>query len=120
MILVDTSVWIDHFRVANAKLAVLTSNIEVIQHPFVSGELAMGNLADWARTVARLGNLPQAEVLKRHAFIAFLEENALMGTGIGFVDAHLLAACMMSSHTLWTKDRRLAKEAKRIGVTLLA
>ena len=118
MILVDTSVWIDHFRRENARLAVHASQVEIAQHPFVTGELAMGNLTGWRPTVDALQRLPPAEVVSHADLLDFVDEYRLAGTGIGFVDAHLLACAQSSSHLLWTRDRRLADQAQRIGVEL--
>jgi predicted nucleic acid-binding protein len=118
LILVDTSVWVDHFRAADARLAVLASHVEIIQHRFVTGELAMGNLTDWRRTIDTLDRLPAAEVVAPSFLLDFVEERALAGTGIGFVDAHLLACAATSGHALWTRDKRLVAQASRIGTSL--
>jgi len=116
MILIDTSVWVDHFRSANARLAVLASQLELVQHPFVTGELAMGNLADSRRTVDALTMLPPAEVVEEIQFLQFLESHALAGSGLGFVDAHLLACAVQREHIIWTRDKRLALQAQRLQV----
>lgn len=120
MILVDTSIWVDHFRRADALLAMRASMAELVQHPFVTGELMVGNLNPWRATVDLLAKMPAAEVLADHDLHTFVERHALMGTGVGFVDVHLLGSCMTSGHSLWTRDKRLELQAGRIGVATLA
>lgn len=114
MIVIDTSVWIDHFRQGDPRVALYASHLEIAQHPFVTGELAMGNLSTWRRTVDALSQLPQAEVLAPNDLLDFMETNRLMGTGIGFVDGHLLGSCAQGGHELWTRDRRLTEQAERL------
>lgn len=116
MILVDTSIWVDHFRQANAQLAMHASLAELVQHPFVTGELIVGNLSPWRTTAELLRSLPAAEVLTDGDIFNFVERNALMGTGVGFVDVHLLGSCSIGGHSLWTRDNRLQTQAARIGV----
>ena len=112
MIIVDTSVWVDHFRSANGRLAVLASQVDLLQHPYVTGELAMGNLRGWRQVVDHLGRLPQAHPTSHMDMLDFVERHHLMGTGIGLVDAHLLSCAATFEHTLWTRDRRLAVQAE--------
>lgn len=119
MILVDTSIWVDHFRKVDAQLAVHASLLELVQHPFVTGELMMGNLSPWRVTIDMLQTLPAAEVVPDVRLAEFVEKCDLMGTGVGFVDAHLLASCKWGRHTLWSRDKRLALQAERIGVAVL-
>lgn len=116
MILVDTSVWVDHFRQADARVALLAANLELVQHPYVTGELAMGNLHEWRQTVDRLRSLPQVDVAPQENLLDFIECNELAGSGIGFVDAHLLLSCDLSRLKLWTRDSRLAREADRLAL----
>lgn len=116
MILIDTSVWVDHFRRTDARVALLASNVEILQHPFVTGELAMGNLRDWRDTVSKLALLPQAEVAPQDTLFDFIEARQLAGSGIGFVDAHLLLTCESLGLKLWTRDRRLAREADKLAL----
>lgn len=115
MILVDTSIWIDSFRMNDPDLALLLAESAVVQHPFVTGELAMGNLRQWRRTVNLLSYLPPAPLVESEALLDFIEDHRLAGTGIGFVDAHLLASTMVSGARLWTRDLRLAGHAQRLG-----
>lgn len=116
MILVDTSVWIDHFREGEPELIDLLKAGRVIQHPYVTGELAMGSLADWPRTIAGLCALPQISMADTDSLLSFVAVHQLAGTGIGFVDAHILASSLGTTVSLWTLDARLLKQAKRLGI----
>lgn len=117
MILVDTSVWADHFRQADNRLSGLLVDARVVMHPFVTGELALGNLRDWEATVAILRGLPRAAVATEADLLALVALHGLVGTGIGFVDAHLLAATrLMPGLQLWTRDKRLDAKAGALGV----
>jgi predicted nucleic acid-binding protein len=115
MILVDTSVWVAHLRAGEPDLAARLEAGEVLSHPFVIGELAMGNLRDRAGLLAALRNLPAAEVATDAEVQAFIDREALHGLGIGYVDAHLLASVRLTRDArLWTLDRRLAEVAMRL------
>jgi len=117
MILVDTSVWIDHLRKGNARLSSLLSNAVVLIHPFVIGELACGNLNDRSRILNLLGDLPASRVADDREVLFFIERNDLMGRGIGYIDAHLLASVSLTNGArLWTVDRRLNDVAGQLGV----
>ena len=110
MILVDTSVWVDHLRAGDEELAELLNSAQVLAHPFVVGELACGNLRDRAEVLSLLQELPQAPVARDEEVLFFIEQHRLMGRGIGYVDAHLLAATALADPArLWTRDKRLAK-----------
>ncbi|HMO75946.1 MAG TPA: PIN domain-containing protein [Sphingopyxis sp.] len=116
MILIDSSIWIEHLRSANAGLALALAEGQVVQHPFVTAELALGSLAARDRFVAMLDLLPAAPTVDQPALLAFISEHRLFGTGLGMVDAHLLAsAAARGSARLWTGDRRLAGQAERLG-----
>ena len=124
MILVDTSVWVDHLRVGNAKLADALRAGQVATHPFVIGELACGNLKSREAVLSLLRALPVVSVADEDEALFFIEQNALMGRGIGYIDAHLLAATAIAAPTrLWTHDKRLGviaaglKLAYRAGAT---
>lgn len=117
MIIVDTSIWADHFRQAVADLTMLVANDLVLQHPFVTGELAMGNPADRQAMIDTLEALPQAPVTGWSQLLDFAGRQELGGTGIGYVDAHLLASAVGHDGTrLWTRDKRLGDHAHRLGV----
>ena len=115
MVLVDTSVWIDHFRHGDAELALALELGKVLTHPFVIGELACGTLRRRAKILHLLGELPRAPVASDSEVLEFIERRHLMGRGIGFVDAHLLASVTLAgSATLLTSDRRLAAVATQL------
>ncbi|MBN9608681.1 MAG: VapC toxin family PIN domain ribonuclease [Actinobacteria bacterium 69-20] len=117
MILADTSVWITHFRSGDADLARALRRSNVRSHPWIIGELAMGNLTDRQRTLTDLRRLPPSVVATVDEIGSFVERNALFGRGIGFVDAGLLAATALTSGTrLWTTDRRLQSVARDLGL----
>jgi predicted nucleic acid-binding protein len=119
MILVDTSVWIDHLRQGDAELARLLNTGQVLTHRFVIGELALGNLQNRNIVLSTLQNLPQASVASDEEALHFIENHALFGTGIGYIDAHLLSAVRLSPGTLlWTRDKRLLAESIRLGVCM--
>ncbi len=112
MILVDTSVWINHLRSGDIHLAELLNSTKVLMHPFVLGELACGNLQERKEVLTLLKDLPSATVATADEVLFAIEENELMGKGIGYVDAHLLASAMLSNGTrLWTGDKRLQRLA---------
>lgn len=121
MILVDTSVWVDHLRAGNQRLSSLLQESLVCVHPFVVGELACGNLPKRSETLGALRRMPIARCATDDEVLFYIEEQRLMGRGIGFVDAHLLAAAALSGSTsLWTQDKRLAALANELGVGLPA
>ena len=116
MILVDTSIWVDHLRNGDRTLVHLLSRAQVLAHPWVTGEIALGRLADRDNVLALLGNLPQARVATDRELAHFITKRRLYGLGIGYVDAQLLAATRLTPNArLWTRDRRLAAVADRLG-----
>ncbi|HEX8093293.1 type II toxin-antitoxin system VapC family toxin [Jatrophihabitans sp.] len=117
MILVDTSVWIDHLRRGDAALAGLLMNGEVLCHPAVTGEIALGQLTDRGGVLGLLANLPQSVTATHAEVMTLIEAHSLSGLGIGYVDAHLLAAVLLTSGntSLWTRDRRLRSAAEALG-----
>ena len=117
MILVDTSIWIDHLRSGDTRLADLLNRSQVLAHPFVIGELACGNLRKREEILRLLNNLPQSPIASPAEALHFMERNQLMGQGIGYIDVHLLAATALAENALlWTNDKRLKKVA--IGMKL--
>lgn len=120
MILVDSSVWIDHLRSPVEELNRILLRGEVIQHGYVTAEMALGSLANRSLVIARMAALPQASTVPDSALLAFIECNGLPGSGIGLVDAHLLAVCCGDGHQLWTRDKRLRIQAERLGCAYLA
>ena len=117
MILVDTSVWIDHLRERDEKLGHLLDAGRVAGHPFVIGEIALGNLTQRGRILRLLANLPKAPIVATGDALSFMDLHDLSGCGIGYVDLHLLAsAASLGLASLWTRDKRLMKAADRIGL----
>ena len=117
MILIDTSVWVDHFRRPVAEVERLALAARIIQHPFVTGELAVGDLRNPEDLAFLSQDLPRARVATEAEFLSFVANERLAATGIGFVDAHLLAACrLMPGTSLWSRDKRLERWARVAGV----
>ena len=116
MILVDTSVWVDHLRSGLPRLAELLQNHAALIHPFVIGELACGNLRNRRQVLDLLHGLPAAKVASNSEVLVMVEQHQLMGRGIGYVDAQLLAAARLSNSALWSRDRRLADIASEHGI----
>ena len=117
--LVDTSVWIDHFRRGNAGLASALDATEVWCHPFVLGELACGNLKNREEVLSLLDALPQAPLASHAEALTLLEKWRLMGKGLGGVDIHLLGSALLAGIPLWTLDGPLADAAGRLGIGTL-
>lgn len=117
MILVDTSVWVDHLRSGEPSLAAALDGGRVLMHPFVLGELACGNLKNRVQVLRLLSDLPSAPTATDTEALGLIERRALIGRGIGFVDVHLLASVALAgSGRLWTRDRRLAAVAARMEI----
>ena len=117
MILVDTSVWIDHLRKGESRLRFLLESGRVLSHPFVVGELAMGSFKQRGVLLEGLRNLPQATVAYDDEVLGFITTKALFGLGIGYIDAHLLAAAKLTPGTFfWTRDRRLREVATKLNL----
>jgi len=117
VILVDTSVWVDHLRRGERRLTALLDAGRALGHPFVAGELALGNLSARGVILDALLSLPQAARTDDEEVLRFIENERLYGLGIGYVDAHLLAASRLTpGAALWTHDGRLAAAAERLGV----
>ena len=118
MILVDTSVWVEHLRRGLPRLAKLLQEGEVLIHPWVIGELACGNLRNRQQVLDLLQGLPAATGASDAEVLLLIEGEQLIGRGIGYVDAHLVAAARLSHCRLWTQDRRLAAVALEQGVAV--
>ena len=117
MILVDTSIWVDHLRSGLPQLTAALQESAVLIHPWVIGELACGNLRDRSRVLELLQGLPAARVASPAEVLILIEQHQMMGRGIGFVDAQLLASSNLTHCSLWTQDRRLADLAAALGVS---
>ena len=116
MILVDTSVWVDHLRRTDAGLVALLERSAVVMHPFVVGEIACGTRRDRELVLELLQDLPAAVVATDEEVMQFIERQALYGKGFGYVDVHLLASVALTGGTrLWTRDQRLRQAAAALG-----
>ena len=116
MILVDTSIWIDHLRAGNDRLKTLLFDELVLCHPFVVGELACGTLQKRGEILSMLKALHKAHLLEHEEVLSFIEARRLYGCGIGWVDAHLLASTLVTRCTLWTFDKPLRRAAAALNV----
>ena len=117
MVLVDTSVWIDHLRGNDPPLTSLLLQNCVLSHPFIRGELALGNLRQRDTILAALDNLPQAPLVFADEINYFIEKHLLYGLGIGLIDAHLLASVQLTGNArLWTRDKRLLSVARQLNL----
>jgi predicted nucleic acid-binding protein len=115
MILLDTSVWIDHLRHGDAQVAAILQSGLALTHPFVIGELACGNLKSQAEILGLLAALPQVQQAQEQEVLFYIERHKLMGHGIGYIDAHLLAATALTdSARIWTRDKRLGALAHEL------
>ena len=116
MILVDTSVWVNHFRAGDAALSALLNRGQVCMHPFVLGELALGNLRQTDAAFDALKGLPQMGAALDDEVMALIARQNLAGRGIGYVDAHLITSVFLTPGSrLWTQDQRLHEVAKSLG-----
>jgi predicted nucleic acid-binding protein len=116
VILVDTSIWVDHLRRGDSRLAALLEAAQVVCHPFVIGELALGHLQHRAKVLGLLANLPQTMPAAHEEVLRFVGEHALEGTGLGWVDVHLLCSTARDRLQFWTRDRQLAVATARLGL----
>jgi len=116
MILVDTSIWINHFNKSNSGLIELLNSTEVCIHPFIIGELACGNISNRAEILSLLKSLPLVETVLDEEIFIFIENKKLYGIGLGFIDVHLLASALINSVKLWTNDKPLNKAAVNLGI----
>ncbi len=116
MILVDTSVWIDHLRRGEGELETALEREQVLMHFFVVGELACGNLKNRGEIFALLQKLPKAMLASEAEVLHLIEDRNLMGRGIGYLDVHLLASAALTEARLWTRDRRLNAAAGELNL----
>ncbi len=116
MVLVDTSVWIDHFRSGAPTLVMLLNRGDVAIHPFIIGELACGNLKNRKEILSLLHALPLMDKADDEEVLFFIDQHRLMGLGIGLVDIHLLASCKLSKTQLFTRDKRLRLAAEQLDL----
>jgi predicted nucleic acid-binding protein len=116
MTLIDTSVWANHFRSPSVKLLELIDGESAGMHPFVLGELALGNLKNRATVLDYLNRLPQAPLAQESEVHHLLESRRLWGTGLGWIDLHLLASAAIAGWDLFTADRAMNKAAEALGL----
>jgi predicted nucleic acid-binding protein len=116
MVLVDTSIWIDHFRKTSRALCDLLEQEAVVLHSFVLGELACGNLGNRREVVALLHALPSVTKAEDDEVLFFIDRHELMGRGVGLIDMHILASCQMDGVQLWTRDKRLRLIASEMAI----
>jgi predicted nucleic acid-binding protein len=116
MTLVDTSVWANHFRSPQPALVQLLEDGLAGTHPFILGEIAAGNVKNRAGTLADLAALPQARAASESEVHHLLEAHRLWGTGLGWIDLHLLASAALSGWTLLTSDRVMSRTAQALGL----
>lgn len=117
--LADTSIWIDHLRHGNARLEDLLEKGQIRTHPFIVGELACGNLSKRVEVLRLLRELPAVVSASDDEVLGFVERHRLMGAGIGWIDAHLLAAAALTRTKLWSLDAKLARAARRLDLAPL-
>jgi len=117
MVLVDTSVWVAHFREGMPGLEHLLNEGEVIIHPFIIGELACGGIKNRKEILSLLHSLPISLVIELDEYLTFIESQRLIGKGIGFVDIHLLASALLESNFLWTRDKNLKSMAQKLKLS---
>ena len=116
MVLVDTSVWIEHLRRGDSNFAHLLTEGQVLMHPFVVGELSCGNLKDRAESLSYLKELPGTKVATHEEVLRLIEDRRLSGRGLGWIDVHLLASSLLSHCRFWTLDAKLGKAAVELGL----
>jgi predicted nucleic acid-binding protein len=121
MILVDTSVWIDHFKAADPMFAQFLPDEPLLIHPFVLGEIALGSFAQRAALLKWLGKLTPALQASHREVLGLIQSKRLFGIGIGYIDAHLIASVQLTPGArLWTRDKRLRAAAESIGAGTIA
>lgn len=116
MVMVDTSVWIDHLKNNNNQLVELLNENKVFCHPLVIGELACGNIKNRFEILTLLKSLPQTVNISHDDILFFIEENKLMGLGLGYIDIQILRSSILSGIPLWTLDKKLAECSKRFDI----
>jgi predicted nucleic acid-binding protein len=116
VVLVDTSIWVAHLRHGDIGLEALLHSGRVVCHPLIVGELACGNLKNRSEIISLLQRLPEAIQARHEEVMQFIDNNGLMGQGLGYLDIHLLAAARLTGVALWTLDKRLNEAAKKLSL----
>jgi len=117
MVLVDTSIWVDHLRKGRRHLEKLLLNAEVVCHAYIIGELACGNLKNRSEILTLLQSLPVIPIIDLDEYLYFIDRNLLYGFGIGFVDIHLLASAKLIDIPIWAADKKLREAAINLNVS---
>ena len=115
MVLVDTSVWVDHFRKSNPHLSELLFNGHVACHHLVIGELSCGHLKNRKEILSLLNAMPKSQSVDDDEVLYFIEEQKLIGLGFGIVDLHLLSSTILTGISLWIYDKSLRKAAETVN-----
>jgi predicted nucleic acid-binding protein len=119
VILVDTSIWIDHFRHGDAELRRIIHDDRLLCHPFIVGELALGSLRERDAVIAFLAAQREATIATHSEVMTTIDRYAIFSMGIGYTDVHLLTSTLLDRRSsLWTRDKRLAAAAQKVGATL--
>ena len=116
MVLVDTSVWVEHLRSGNIGLENLLNEGHVVCHPFIVGELACGNLSNRAEILSLLQALPLADHAEHEEVMHFIENYSLMGKGLGYIDMHLIVSALLTEVPIWTLDKKLRAVSSKLGL----
>ncbi len=116
MVLVDTSIWIQHLRYGSKDLEYLLDESIVVCHPFVIGELSCGSIGNRDEILTLMQALPRVTALDDREILYFIDENLLMGRGIGLIDVHMLASCRIAQCLLWTADKKLFTVASEMSL----
>lgn len=116
MVLADTSIWVEHLRYGNKELGNLLRKTDICCHPFIIGELSCGNLKNRREILSLLSDLPTVTIAENEEVLELVETRKLMGHGIGWIDAHLLASALLSGSPMWTADKRLRTLTAALGV----
>lgn len=120
MYLVDTSVWIQHFRYGDERLKTALEERQVVCHDWIVGELSCGQLQHRKNTLGLLNRLPKTPLISNQELLFFIDEHRLFGTGLGLVDIQLLAACRVADCGLWTNDKALIDAARKLKVGVIS
>jgi len=116
MVLVDTSVWVEHLRFGNIGLKNLLNECHVVCHLFIIGELACGNLSNRSKILSLLQALPLANHAEHEEVMRFIENYSLMGKGLGYIDMHLIASALLTKAPIWTLDKKLKEVSLKVGL----
>jgi len=116
MVLVDTSIWVAHFRSGDIRLEALLTDGLVVCHPFIVGELACGNLKNRKEIISLLQSLPMAVMAEHEEVLQFINDYRLMGRGLGYIDMHLLASALLTRVSLWTADKKLHAVSSKYSI----